>query len=94
MVVKVKKSEIMKEKDHLKRVSKIYKMNLELQETTYFFLKSKNFHVISRANVIYGNHIAMFFYNIKPLIAEYEKMLLGVGSVNFFLTFYVPLKGL
>lgn len=36
----------------------------------------------------------MFFYNIKPLIAEYEKILLGVGSVNFFLTFYVPLKGL
>ena len=40
------------------------------------------------------NHIAVFFHNIKPLIAEYEKMLLGVGSVNFFLTFYVPLKGL
>ena len=36
----------------------------------------------------------MFFYNIKPLITEYEKMLLGVGSLNFFLTFHVPLKGL
>ena len=37
MVVKVKKSETVKEKDHLKRVSKIYKMILELQEGTYFF---------------------------------------------------------
>ena len=50
MVVKVKKSETVKEKDHLKRVSKIYKMILELQEGTYFFfLKSKNVCVISRA---------------------------------------------
>lgn len=37
MVVKVKKSETVKEKDHLKRVSKIYKMILELQEGTFFF---------------------------------------------------------
>ena len=49
MVVKVKVSETVKEKDGLKRVSKIYKMILELQETTYFFLKSKNVRVISRA---------------------------------------------
>ena len=51
MVVKVKKSETVKEKDHLKRVSKIYKMILELQEGTYFFffLKRKNVCVISRA---------------------------------------------
>ena len=37
MVVRVKVSETVKEKDGLKRVSKIYKMILELQETTYFF---------------------------------------------------------
>lgn len=50
MVVKVKKSETVKEKDQLKRVSKIYKMILELQGGTYFFfLKSKNVCVISRA---------------------------------------------